>query len=222
MTAQKPKTPEPTSAKTPIIKVTKPKQDLRKKEPPLVEVKVTNPLSYLKTWWRRIIGNEGIDLRFRVRPLTAIAISIIIVTVSAGIGKFVFPFKIPFFVYTSQASPTPTPTPNPWRQTAFSGVLRFTGLTERYYLSTSSAEAITLEVPQNIDLSQLTGKRIFATGSYNPDTRILKVEDAADLEILPEKIEPIPLLSPSPSPTSSPSPSPSGEAIETVSPSPTP
>ena len=68
-------------------------------EPPLVDVKVTNPLTYIKRWWNRIIGNEGIDFRFRVRPLTAIAIALIITTVTFGLGSFVLPFSIPFFKY---------------------------------------------------------------------------------------------------------------------------
>src|SRR3972149_4975294 len=72
------------------------KTDLRKKEPPLVDVKVTNPLTYAKSWWKRVIGNEGIDVRVRVTPLTPIAISLIVLTVTLGIGRFVFPFKIPF------------------------------------------------------------------------------------------------------------------------------
>src|SRR3989337_2953403 len=84
-----------------LISAKQVKTDLRKKEPPLVDVKVTNPLTYIKSWWKRIIGNEGIDCRLRIKPLTAIAITVIIVTVSMGIGRFVFPFKIPFFVYTT-------------------------------------------------------------------------------------------------------------------------
>jgi len=67
-------------------------------EPPLVDVKVTNPLTYIKRWWNRIIGNEGIDFRFRVRPLTAIAIALIITTVAFGLGSFVniTPNQLPF------------------------------------------------------------------------------------------------------------------------------
>ena len=192
------------SSKPKIVEVAEVKTDLRKKEPPLVDVKIANPVTYIKSWWRKVIGNEGIDFRFKVRPLTAIAISIIIITVSAGIGRFVLPFKIPFFEFTSE--PTPTPSPNPWRDTAFSGILRYTEATGRYYLETASSEAITLQAPENIDLSSLPGKRIFATGSYNPDIRTLKVAQAKDLEILPEEIEPIPLVSPSPSPSKEASP----------------
>jgi hypothetical protein len=217
MTAKKEDSKKIEEDKNPTFKVTEIKQDLRRKEPPLVDLKVSNPITYLKSWWKRIIGNEGIDFRFRIRPLTAIAISIIVVTVSMGIGKFVFPFKIPFFVYTSRISPTPTP--NLLRQTAFSGTLR-TDSAERYYLLTSTSEAITLNVPENIDLSTLIGRRILATGSYHPDTRTLEVSDALDLEVLPKEAESIPTttLSPEATPFISPIPA-TEEDFEVATPS---
>src|SRR3989304_7996361 len=129
-----------------LIPTKQTKTDLQKKEPPLVDVKVTNPLTYAKSWWKRVIGNEGIDFRVRVKPLTAIAISIIILTVTLGIGRFVFPFKIPFFVYTTEEG-SATSDKVDYRDNAFTGELRHTLLTDRYYLTTSSSEAINLQVP---------------------------------------------------------------------------
>ena len=177
-----------------IISTKKLKPDLRKKEPPLVDIKVTNPITYIKSWWKKIIGNEGVDLHLKIRPLTAIAIAIIVLTVTLGIGKFVVPFNVPFFVYTSKITPTPVPGDNVYRDTAFSGTLRHTPLTSRYYLITSSAEAINLEVPDNIDLKDFVGRRIFATGKYYDRTRTLLVTEATDLELLPEEIEVIPTI----------------------------
>lgn len=206
-------------SKTPVVTVKKIKPDLRKKEQPLVDVKVTNPIAYLKSWWKRIIGNEGIELKVRVRPLTAIAISLIIVSVSFGIGRFNLPFKIPFFEITPKSSPTPTP--ELFRDTAFSGTLRFTEVGGKYYLITSSSEAITLEVPENVDLNELVGRRIFATGRYNPNTRMLLVAEASDLEILPKEIIPVPTNPPTPSPTLSPVPTESPTPTPTENPTPT-
>ena len=184
--------------KTPLINITKEKQDLRKKEPPLIDIKVTNPVTYIKSWWKKIIGNEGIDFRFRVRPLTAISISIIVVTVSMGVGRFVLPFEIPFFEYTSDIEPTSAP--DLWRQTAFTGILRRSIPTKKFYLVTNSSEAIPLMIPENVDLSDLIGERIFAAGKYNPEDRMLVVEDASSMEVLPEKIEPVPTIVPTPTP----------------------
>ena len=169
------------------------KTDLRKKEPPLVDVKVTNPLTYAKSWWKRVIGNEGIDVRVRVKPLTAIAISIIVLTVTLGIGRFVFPFKIPFFVYTSEEGAA-TSDKADYRDAAFTGELRHSLLTNRYYLTTDSSEAINLEVPDNVNLKDFVGRRIFAIGKYQEETRTLLVIDAANLELLPSEAETIPTV----------------------------
>ena len=215
-----------TASKTPVVSVKKIKPDLRKKELPLVDIKVTNPITYLKSWWKRIIGNEGIEFRIRIRPLTAIAISLIIVSVSFGIGRFVLPFNIPFFEYTPKELPSPTLELT--RDTAFSGTLRFTEANERYYLITTSSEAIMLEVPENIDLGKLIDRRIFATGKYNEDTRTLVVDDASDLEILPKEVEavptttPLPTLIPTPLPTESPVPTPTESSTPTPENSPSP
>ena len=148
-------------------------------EPPLVDLKVTNPVTYLKRWWNRIIGNEGVDFRFHIRPLTAILIAVVIASIGFGAGRFVLPFSIPFFKYES--TPIPQSIVDPWRETAFSGKLQFTA--NRYYLVTTSAEAITLEVPNNIDLSTLVGRRILAAGKYNKNTRTLVVSEASDFFI---------------------------------------
>jgi len=177
-----------------IINIEKVKADLRKKEPPLVDVKVTNPLVYIKSWWNKIIGNEGIDFRLKIRPLTAIAISIIVLTVGMGIGRFVLPFKIPFFVYTSKITPTPESKLDV-RETAFTGTLKHNFFTKRYYLLTDSSEAITLTVPENVKLNDFIGRRIFATGIYTDEKRILNVSSAEDLEILPNDIVNIPTTS---------------------------
>jgi hypothetical protein len=209
-----------TDSKTPVVSVKKIKPDLRKKELPLVDIKVTNPITYLKSWWKRIIGNEGIEFRIRVRPLTAIAISLIIVSVSFGIGRFVLPFKIPFFEY--KVPPAPTPTPDPFRETAFSGTLRLITSANRYYLVTSSSEAIILEIPENVDLSKFVGRRIFATGRYNEITRTLLVAEASDLELLPKEAVIVPTTAPTPTPTPSPTPTATPTPMPTESPTPTP
>src|SRR3989304_7459014 len=180
-----------------LISAKKIKTDLRKKEPPLVDVKVTNPVTYIKSWWRRIIGNEGIDFRLRIKPLTAIAISIIILSVTMGIGRFVFPFKIPFFVYTTNEG-TATLDEDEYRDTAFTGELRHILLTNRYYLITSSSEAINLQVPENVDLKDFVGRRIFATGKYHEATRTLLLVNATDLELLPTEVESLPPTEPAP------------------------
>lgn len=192
------------SSKTPLIKTTKIKPDLRKKEVPLIDLKVTNPITYLKSWWKRVMGKEGIDFRFRVRPLTAIAIAIVLATFGFGVGRIAISTEKPFLKYVPTVSPVPVPTSSPWRETAFSGILRFSSMDDRFYLTTTLAEAINLEIPDNVDLTELIGRRIFATGNYNEKSRILKITDATDLEVLPEEIEVVPVVTVAPTMTVAP------------------
>lgn len=177
-------------------------------EPPLVDLKVTNPITYIKRWWNKIIGNEGIEFRFKIHPLTAIAITIIVASIAFGLGRFVLSEKYPFFRYQEIntldsakqiLNNVPIVTSEPWRETGFTGTLQFSDASNKFYLlTTTSSEAITLEVQPNLNLSDYIGKRIFASGKYNKSTRILIVASALDLEILPKKPSSFPTTSPTP------------------------
>lgn len=190
----------PSKKSTPFIEINNQKPDLRKKELPLVSLQVTNPITYIKSWWKKVMGKEGIDFSFKIKPLTAIGITIVIATFGFGVGKISFIAKKPFIQYIPSPEQTPVPTPNFWRKTAFSGTLRFSSIENKFYLLTISSEAINLEVLENVSLEKLIGRRIFATGDYNSNTHTLVVADASDMELLPKKIESVP-ISPITTPT---------------------
>jgi hypothetical protein len=176
---------------------------VNKKDPLLVDLKVTNPIVYIKAWWKKVMANEGVDFRFRIRPLTAIAMALVVAGASFGIGWWTSVLsQTPIVKYLPQL--TPTPTPNPWKETAFTGVLKYTESNKRYYLLTQESEAITLEVPTNVNVSKLVGKRILAVGRLNTQTGLLVVSDTSDLEILPAQIVPVPVATPTPTPTLNP------------------
>jgi len=194
-----------TKSSNPFIDINTDKPDLRKKEEPLISLRITNPITYIKSWWKKVMSKEGVDFRFKIQPLTAIAITIIIATAGFGIGQFSISVQKPFIHYTPTTSPTPMPTPNPLRDTAFTGTLKFSKKTAKFYLLTNSSEAITIDVLENVDLEKLIGRRIFATGEYNKNTNIFVISEAMNMELLPEKVEEIPV---EPDPTILPSPEP--------------
>lgn len=171
-------------------------------EKPLVEVKVTNPVTYLKNWWNKVMGKEGVYFSFKIHPITAFLIAFGLTAGIFSIGRY--SVNIPFLKYEVVNSPVPTPTPLTWKETAYTGTLQFSKSTGKFYLMvTSSSELITLEVPENIDLTDYVGKRILAIGNYNKTQRILEVTDAKSLEVLPKTQVSIPTSSPvaSPEPT---------------------
>lgn len=179
--------------------------------PDLLNLKVTNPLIYIKYWWKRIMANEGMDLRFRIKPITAIAMAVVAFSLAFGLGGITFPVVFPWMRTTNQniinTTNTVTPTPEQWKETALKGTLKKTlSIPPKYYLLVSSDEAITLQILTNINLEPLIGKRIFVTGSYNQKDKLLIVSDVQDLEVLPTK----PVVAPtnSPTPTQTPTPVP--------------
>lgn len=194
-----------TNKANPLIDIDTSKPDLRKKEEPLISLRVTNPITYLKNWWKKVMSKEGVDFHFKIQPLTAIAITIVIATLGFGVGQFSISRQKPFIHYQPTVKPTPIPAANPLRNTAFTGTLQFSKKTATFYLLTNSSEAITITVLENVDLEKLVGRRIFATGKYNQETHTLLVSEATNMELLPEEVEEIPV---EPDPTILPTPEP--------------
>ncbi|MEK7550956.1 MAG: hypothetical protein AAB535_04225 [Patescibacteria group bacterium] len=167
-------------------------------EPPLVDVKVTNPVTYLRRFWQKVMDGEGVDFRFRIHPVTAVLCVFAIAVAAFGAGRY--SIKIPFLKY--EVIPTSVSTTQEvWKETAFTGKLQYSVTGDKFFLLTTSSEAITLSVPKGLDLMTLVGKRIFAVGQYNKSERLLKVIDVKDLEVLPQTPIPIPTVSPTPEPT---------------------
>lgn len=170
-------------------------------EPPLITV--TNPVTYLRLWWQKVMNKEGVDFNFRIHPVTAFLIAFGLGAGLFGAGRY--SVNIPFLKYNSGIITTSTPSPvSAWKETAFTGKLQYSVTTQKYFLITTSSEAITLSVPTNLDLLTLIGKRIMAVGEYNKEQKLLKVSDAKDLEILPKTPIPIPTVEPTIQPTPSP------------------
>ena len=189
-------------------------------EPPLVTV--TNPVTYLRRWWSKVMGKEGIDLSFKIHPITAVLMVAVTATIGFGAGRISVPddIKIPFFEFGDVPSAKPTSSAEAvWKETAFTGKLQFSDAEDKFFLVTTSSEAITLDVSGNLDLQSLIGKRIFAVGKYNKAERLLKVTDAKDLEVLSKTPIPIPTLVETATPTPEPSELPTSETptvIDTI------
>ncbi|MBU1000775.1 hypothetical protein KKE78_05290 [Patescibacteria group bacterium] len=76
--SHKPKTP-------PAIKIIQNNKYSEKVDPPLIDVKVTNPITYLKNWLERLLKNQDIDIRIKIKPFATLAL-IIAFSATFGIG----------------------------------------------------------------------------------------------------------------------------------------
>lgn len=186
-----------------------------KLDPPLVSFSLTNPLTYIRKWWKAVMAGEGVDIRLKIHPLTAVAIVLAVGGVSFGIGRVGLVSKLTKYIpFLATPSPEPQPTPNPWRQAAFTGSLQKQG--DRFYLlGTNSSQAITLDIPNNVNLAGLVGRAVLAAGLYDANTMVLRVAEASDLELITGS-QPIPTITPSvsPMPTSKPVKTPEPAPVE--------
>ena len=178
--------------------------------PDLVNLKVSNPLVYIKYWWKRIMANEGIEMKVKARPVTVFGGAIIAFSLAFGLGGVVFHTFFPWVkINNVGVIPTSTPisTPSILKNTALKGILTKSGENNIiFYLITASTEAVTLEIPEGFNLLSFVGKRILAVGSYDSKNNILKVEDIQSLEVLSKTPVPIPTLTPKPIETPTPVP----------------
>lgn len=173
-------------------------------EPDLINFKVSNPVTYLRLWWKKVIANEGVSIK--IKPLTAIVITVIAVGGVYGGGYLTAMNVLRKIPIVKDVIPQITPSPNPFRDTGYSGIVRKS--VDKFYLQTGDGQAINLIIPSNVSLENFIGKRIFATGSFNTVTGYLTVINATDLEVLPASPVPVPTSSPSPTPEPTLEPSP--------------
>lgn len=160
--------------------------------PPMISLQVTNPITYLKLWWKKVMSGEGIDVKFRVHPITAIVLALIICGAGFGLGRLTFPADSPIVRYVPKLGPTPTE--SPWKEEAYSGIVQKTYSTNKYYLLINNTVAVSLTFPTNVNPDKLIGKRILAVGKYNKNEEVLYVTDASDLELLPQTVSPVPTV----------------------------
>lgn len=165
-------------------------------DPPLFFLKISNPITYIKRWWKRVLGNEGVELRLRIKPLTALAIAAALGLFGFGVGRVSVPVDSPIVKYIPQFAAVPTV--SPWKETAFSGTIQSTN--GSFYLLTSDAQAILLSIPTSIDLTKYIGKRILAQGLYDEGKRFLDITGVENIELLNSKPQVIPTSIPSPTP----------------------
>ncbi len=151
-------------------------------------------------------------VKFKAKPITAIAISVALFSLVFGLGGVVFPTLFPFLNInnTNEVVATDSPTPSSdWRETALKGTLKkTTSVPIKFFLLTSSDEAVTLQAPDYITLDKLIGKRILATGNYSQKQKLLIIQDVQDLEVLSTTPIPIPTSTPTIAPTQTPTPIP--------------
>lgn len=84
----------------PPIQITKIEKYSERNDPPMVDLKVTNPVTYFKKWVGKFLNNQDIDLHLKIKPFATIGLILAFATVGTttfSIGRYLFPNSSPIF-----------------------------------------------------------------------------------------------------------------------------
>lgn len=135
-----------------------------KNDPPLVSVSVTNPITYLKLFIKRLLRNEGITIK--IKPLTAI---FLIAALSASFGTGFNVAKM-FF---------PTSSPILHRAITLQGTIQKSE-TGQYYLSLPDGSFWKLNLinlTTQSSLSNLNSKQVLVKGNMTAENNVIEVKE---------------------------------------------
>lgn len=138
-----------------------------KNDPPLVSVSVTNPITYLKLFLKRILNNEGIVIK--IKPLTAIAM---ITALSFAFGTGFNVAKM-FF---------PTSSPILHRAITLQGTVQLSE-SGQYYLSLPDNTLWILRPTNpNINLQNVVNKQVLVKGNLTAENNAVNVNEIIAFE----------------------------------------
>lgn len=140
----------------------------QREDPPLIDLKVTNPVTYFKLWLKRLLKNEGIDLRVRIRPLTAIALGLAFATFFAGTGfsvaKIFFPNSSPILK----------------REVIYQGTVQKTD-TGDYFISLPDSSLYKLR-SSKVDFNKYLNRQVLLKGNLGREPNIISVTNVMAFE----------------------------------------
>ena len=134
--------------------------------PPVVDVKVSNPLIYIKLWWKKIMSGEGISIR--IHPFTVILIVLTLSSSSFFFGRYIqlrselLETYLPQFSNISKIN------------AGFTGKLY---LSEgNYYLTQGETQSLLLKQGK-LNLLPYVNQFIFISGKFDPLSHTLHPTD---------------------------------------------
>ena len=160
-----PNTPNHSNFPLPV-QVTQNNKYSEKADPPLVAVSVTNPITYLKLFIKRLLRNEGIIIK--IKPLTAIAL-IIALSTAFGTG-----FNVARIFF-------PNSSPILHRSITLQGRVQMSE-SGQYYLSLPDNTLWTLRPNTNINLNNVLNKQVLVKGNMTPETNVIEVKEVLAFE----------------------------------------
>lgn len=161
-----PKSPPPLSESSslpPPITIKEETKYSEKKDPPMLFILFTNPVTYFKKWVEKFLKNQDIDFHLRIRPFAAIGLIMTISIVGGGaftIGRYFFPYSSPVF----------------HRQVVYPGTIQ-KGDKNQFFLMTQDATPWKLKPKTSINLENLIGRQVVVTGNLTAEKYLIEVSE---------------------------------------------
>ncbi len=186
-----PKLIHKSSKMTGALKTIKNVEEEKELEKPLVSVNVNNPISWLLKWINQIRKKQTTTFMFKLGvPLIALPILIFaLATLFYNLNKITNPIQEKIIEKEPSSYAT--------SKVGLLKILSESGQAQ-YFLILADGEAVKLEPPEGTDLSKLDNRRILASGTFFTKSNTIKVDNIADLEILPASPKNVPSSSPTP------------------------
>lgn len=168
------------------IKVTHIEEKPKEKDPPLVDLKITNPVTYLKNWLGKLLKNQDIDIRIKIKPFATLAL----------IAAFSATFGVGYNLGIKSAAKVLFPNSSPilHREVDYEGVIQKSN-SGQYYLKLSNGSLWSLKDPLNeINFESLVNQKVILKGNLTSQKDLIEVK-----EVLPQVIS-AQIASPTPSP----------------------
>ena len=156
------------------IQVTQNNKYSERNDPPMVDLKVTNPVTYLKKWVTKFFKNQDIDLHLRIKPFATIGLVIAFSVVSGASYTWGFNSAISKFF--------PNSSPILHRSISLSGIIQRSE-TGEYYLSLPDNSLWTLKPKNNnIYLINYINKSVVVKGNLTAEPNVIEVSEVISFD----------------------------------------
>ena|SRR3989344_707100 len=146
------------------IQITQNNKYSEKNDPPLVDLKVTNPVTYLKKWVAKFFKNQDIDIHLKIKPFATIGLILAFTTVSGvsfNIGRMFFPNSSPIL----------------HRAITLQGEIQMSE-SGQYYLALPDNTLWTLRPKtNNINLDNVINKQVLVKGNMIAEANVVEVTE---------------------------------------------
>jgi len=164
----------------PPVRVTKIEKYSEQNDPPMVDVKVTNPVTYFKKWVGKLLNNQDIDIRLKIKPFATIGLILAFTAVGGttfSIGRYFFPNSSPVL----------------HRAISLQGTVQRSE-TGQNYLSLQDGSLWSLKpVNGKVNLVNVAGKQVTVKGNLTAEANVINVSEVIVFQSLPDaQITPIP------------------------------